>query len=102
MTLFGKVLAGMPKRVINTHEDGDHVWGNQLFQGAEIIAHRTMPDRMKEVADPAEMQHLIKIAEQIGAIDPGALAIAQQTQQDYDFDGINLVMPTTLFDVRYR
>ena len=26
--LFGKVWRGMPKRVINTHEDGDHVWGN--------------------------------------------------------------------------
>lgn len=36
--LFGKVWKAMPKRVINTHEDGDHVWGNQLFEGAEIIA----------------------------------------------------------------
>jgi cyclase len=53
--LFGTVWPGMPERVINTHEDGDHVWGNQLFEGAEIIAHRTMPDRIKEVADPTEM-----------------------------------------------
>ena len=28
--LFGKVWKGMPKRVINTHEDADHVWGNRL------------------------------------------------------------------------
>jgi glyoxylase-like metal-dependent hydrolase (beta-lactamase superfamily II) len=42
----------MPRRVVNTHEDGDHVWGNQLFEGAEIIAHRTVPDRMRQVADP--------------------------------------------------
>lgn len=34
--LFGKVWRAMPKRVVNTHEDGDHVWGNQLFEGAEI------------------------------------------------------------------
>jgi hypothetical protein len=26
--LFGKVWAGMPRRVINTHEDGDHMWGS--------------------------------------------------------------------------
>jgi glyoxylase-like metal-dependent hydrolase (beta-lactamase superfamily II) len=26
--LFGKVWPAMPKRVINTHEDGDHVWGD--------------------------------------------------------------------------
>ena len=29
--LFGKVWPGMPKRVINTHEDADHVWGNQML-----------------------------------------------------------------------
>ena len=26
--MFGKVWPAMPKRVINTHEDGDHVWGD--------------------------------------------------------------------------
>ena len=44
--LFGKVWRDMPKRVINTHEDGDHVWGNQLFEGAEIIAHRRVRELM--------------------------------------------------------
>jgi glyoxylase-like metal-dependent hydrolase (beta-lactamase superfamily II) len=24
--------------VVNTHSDGDHVWGNQLLEGAEIVA----------------------------------------------------------------
>jgi glyoxylase-like metal-dependent hydrolase (beta-lactamase superfamily II) len=28
--LFGKVWPGMPKRVINTHEDGDPMWGNAM------------------------------------------------------------------------
>src|SRR4029079_6560643 len=26
--------------VVNTHHNGDHCWGNQLFEGAEIIGHR--------------------------------------------------------------
>ena len=52
--MFSKVWPAMPKRVINTHEDADHVWGNQLFEGAEIIAHRSVPERMKRVADPEE------------------------------------------------
>jgi glyoxylase-like metal-dependent hydrolase (beta-lactamase superfamily II) len=34
--MFNQVWPAMPKRVINTHEDADHVWGNQLFAGAEI------------------------------------------------------------------
>jgi len=44
--LFGRVWPGMPRRVVNAHEDADHVWGNQLFRGAEIIAHRSVPERM--------------------------------------------------------
>jgi cyclase len=105
--LFGKVWPGMPKRVINTHEDGDHVWGNQLFEGAEIIAHRTVPDRMKQVADPSETQKLLKGADRLlsrlvlGAIHPGALAIAKQLRQDYDLDGVELALPTTGFDERH-
>jgi glyoxylase-like metal-dependent hydrolase (beta-lactamase superfamily II) len=35
--------------VLDTHEDGDHVWGNQLVEGAEIITHRSIPERMKQV-----------------------------------------------------
>ena len=32
--MFSKVWPSMPRRVINTHEDADHVWGNQLFVDA--------------------------------------------------------------------
>jgi glyoxylase-like metal-dependent hydrolase (beta-lactamase superfamily II) len=83
------------------------VWGNQLFEGAEIIAHRTVPERMRQVADPTETQKLLEGADRLlsrlvlKAIHPGALAIARQLQQDYDFGGIELALPTTLFDERY-
>src|SRR5512136_2391566 len=105
--LFGKVWKAMPKQVINTHEDGDHVWGNQLFEGAEIIAHRTVKELMPHVADPKETQQLIKGADRflsrmlLKALHPGALAVAQQLQEDYDFDGIKLVLPTTVFEERH-
>ena len=104
--LFGKVWPEMPQRVVNTHEDGDHVWGNQLFEGAEIIAHRTVPDRMRQVADPREAQKMMKGADHflsrllLKAVHPGALAVARQLQQDYSFDGIEPAFPNTLFDER--
>jgi glyoxylase-like metal-dependent hydrolase (beta-lactamase superfamily II) len=106
--LFGKVWPSMPKRVINTHEDADHVWGNQLFEGAEIIAHRTVPDRMREVAEPKETQKLMWGAAHLltrmllKASHPGVLAAGKQLREDYNFDGIELVFPTTLFDERYE
>ena len=105
--LFGKVWPGMPRRVVNTHEDGDHVWGNQLFEGAEIIAHRTVKELMPKVADPKETQQLLKAADRflprmlLKALHPGALAIAQQLREDFDFDDIRLVLPTTVFDERH-
>jgi cyclase len=98
----------MPKRVINTHEDGDHVWGNQLFEGAEIIAHRSVPERMKHVANPEEIQKLLHGVTDaptrilLQALHPGLVAAGMQLQEDYNFDGIELVLPTTVFDTRYE
>jgi cyclase len=106
--LFSQVWPAMPDRVINTHEDADHVWGNQLFEGAEIIAHRSVPDRMRKVAEPEEMQELlhgVSDAVKRSMLEqhhPGLLAAGQQLAEDYNFDGIELVLPTTLFDTRYE
>jgi glyoxylase-like metal-dependent hydrolase (beta-lactamase superfamily II) len=105
--LFSSVWRGMPKHVINTSEDGAHVSGNQLFAGSEIIAHRSVPDRMKQVANPAQYQQLLGGASGfvsrllLKAVRPGALAMGDQLRQDYDFDGIELTRPTMLFDKRY-
>ena len=75
---------------------------------AEIIAHRTVPERMKEVAEPKESQklmwgvgHLVTRL-LLKATHPGVLAAGRQLHDDYNFDGIELVLPTTLFDERYE
>jgi cyclase len=105
--LFSQVWRAMPRYVVLTHEDIDHVAGNQLFPDAEIIAHRTMPDRMKQAADPAESQKLTHAVHHfvsrtvLHAAHPGVLAVAKQLGKSFDFDGIKLVLPTTLFDDRY-
>jgi cyclase len=105
--LFGSIWQGMPKRVINTSESGDHVWGNQVFAGAEIIAHRTVPDRMKQAANPREYQGLLDGVDRLltrlmlKATRPGVLAIGKQLKQDYNFDGIEPTLPATVFDQRF-
>ena len=104
--MFGKVWPAMPKRVVNTHEDSDHVFGNQLFEGAEIIGHRSLPERMKKVAEPEEIQGLMEAANGavkgflLKLVHPGLVAAGRQLDEDYDFSGIELVPPTTLFDDR--
>src|SRR6185436_5068251 len=37
---YARVWKTPARRVVNTHRNGDHCWGNQLFAGAEIIGHR--------------------------------------------------------------
>ncbi len=108
ISMFNRVWPGMPDRVINTHEDADHVWGNQLFEGAEIIGHRSVPERMKKVAEPDESQKLLHGVGRfltrlvLRTLHPGLAAAGQQLLEDYNFDGIKLVPPTTLFDTRYE
>jgi cyclase len=103
---FSKVWSGMPQRVVNTHEDSDHVFGNQLFKNSEIIGHRSVPERMKLVAEPTEIQHMMHTSTnettgpQMKAVHPGVYAAAQQLSEDYNFNGVELVPPTTLFDDR--
>jgi cyclase len=106
--MFSNVWTKMPRRVVNTHEDGDHVWGNQLFEGAEIIAHRSVPERMKHVAEPKDFQKMLHGVGHLltrlvlKTLHPGIVAAGQQLLEDYDFNGIELVLPTTLFDARYE
>jgi glyoxylase-like metal-dependent hydrolase (beta-lactamase superfamily II) len=105
--LFSEVWTATPRYVALTHEDIDHVAGNQLFPDAEIIAHRTMPERMKQAADPAESQKLTNAVHHLVSrtvlrtAHHGVLAVAEQLDDNFDFDGIELVLPTTLFDDHY-
>ena len=104
--MFSKVWSDMPQRVVNTHEDSDHVFGNQLFEGAEIIGHQSLPERMKNVSEPEEFRHLLQMAKDSGtaaqmkAVHPGLVVAVNQIAEDYDFDEVVLVPPTTLFEDR--
>src|SRR5512139_2439085 len=104
--MFSKVWPAMPQRVVNTHEDGLHVWGNQLFEGAEVIGHRTIPGRMAQAADPRPLQKLLRDASRLlprlwlRFRHPGPLAFARQMERDYDFEGITPTPPTALFEDR--
>jgi glyoxylase-like metal-dependent hydrolase (beta-lactamase superfamily II) len=95
-------------RLVNTHGDPDHCWGNQLLKGAEIIATRAgAKDMMRE--DPRRLRLLGQAGNLAGRFDarrlrlPGADKLAglgayAKLLQPYDFTGIELTPPTLTFD----
>ena len=81
-------------RVVNTHHNGDHCWGNQLVANAEIIAHRNFPGEMMKMSP-----ELTQAMKSMPAETPG-MAGLQEAMRPFDFSGITLTPPTLLFDNR--
>jgi glyoxylase-like metal-dependent hydrolase (beta-lactamase superfamily II) len=42
-----KIVDAEPELLFNTHSDGDHVWGNELFTGAKIVSTSTARSLMR-------------------------------------------------------
>lgn len=92
---YARVWSGPARRVVNTHHNGDHCWGNQLFEGAEIIGHRLCAAAMaRERPETMQMLRLATVSD-----DPAVAALAHALQ-DWDFTGIKPTPPTTLLDDR--
>jgi cyclase len=92
---YARVWKAPARRVVNTHHNGDHCWGNQLFAGAEIIGHRLCAAGMLK-EQPMLLQVLRGAAE---STDPAMVAFAHALAP-WDFTGIELTPPTTLVEER--
>ena len=95
IALYSGVWSRPAGRVVNTHHNGDHCWGNQLFPGAEIIGHRLCAEYMMKEG-PAAIQAVCNAA---GADDPAVAWLAGRLA-DWDFAGVQLTPPTTLVEDR--
>jgi glyoxylase-like metal-dependent hydrolase (beta-lactamase superfamily II) len=82
------------QKLVNTHHNGDHCWGNQLLHDAEIIGHRRCAEEMPKLP-PAVLQAL----RGTGGTPPVSRLLAKAMQR-FDFSGIEITPPTTLFDER--
>lgn len=78
--------------LVNSHADGDHTWGNQLIEGAQIIATRNTAEDMPNFTPEAAM-HLKSGDPELGL----AGRFVQQIFAPFDFSGIELTLPTTTF-----
>lgn len=102
-----------PQLLFNTHSDGDHVWGNQLFPGARIISGATAKELMtldmpKELrAMRAGGRALATIGSLpiplIGTVDVGnvprlPLKVMGNEFAPFDWSKIELTLPTETFE----
>lgn len=78
--------------VVNTHANGDHCWGNQLVEYAEIVASRRCAEEMAEL--PPSVLAGVMAAPPEGPTGD----LLRRMFGAFDFEGIELVPPSTIFD----
>ena len=78
--------------LVNTHANGDHCFGNQLLDGARIVASAQTAAEMAELP-PAAMAALVEQAPQMGKLGEFFL----RCFGSFDFDGIEPELPRETF-----
>ncbi|MFT3854144.1 MAG: MBL fold metallo-hydrolase [Ilumatobacteraceae bacterium] len=78
--------------LVNTHANGDHCYGNELVEQAEIIATSAAAHEMTEVP-PALLAGLMHAEGDVGELFRSFFG-------DFEFDGIDVRLPTRTFDGR--
>jgi glyoxylase-like metal-dependent hydrolase (beta-lactamase superfamily II) len=93
---YSTVSDRAPARLVNTHHNGDHCWGNQLFAdlGTEIIGHRLCAQYFTTEASPELFVSLCERSDD----ELGTLAGFARGLRRFDFRDIRLTPPTTLID----
>jgi glyoxylase-like metal-dependent hydrolase (beta-lactamase superfamily II) len=81
------------RKLVNTHSNGDHCNGNELVEGAEIIASKACADEMGSEG-PARLAAMMKAAPSMGPVGEYLLKIFGAFQ----FEGIRGALPTRTFE----
>jgi cyclase len=81
------------KTLVNTHHNGDHCYGNECCEGAEIIAHQLAKEAMMH-EKPDMLVGFLQAAPQLG--DTGAFLT--KCFGAFDFKSVTQTLPTTTFE----
>lgn len=82
------------RTVVNTHSNGDHVFGNELVPGAEIISSAACAEEMRQ---DGGSKRLADLKNNAGAMGETGKFFAE-IFAPFEFNGINVPMPTLTFD----
>ncbi|MGK2877498.1 MAG: MBL fold metallo-hydrolase [Solirubrobacterales bacterium] len=107
------IVDAAPETLFNTHSDGDHVWGNELFEGARIIS-TTTAKKLMTLDPPKAMRAMQRGGNLIGMIgraplpfigprDYGGLPRLPLKEMGhemapFDWREVNLTLPIETFD----
>ena len=79
--------------MVNTHANGDHCYGNQLLDGAEIIASKASAEEMNEIP-PGMLAQIMNRTSGLGGVGD----YLTQIFGHYTFEGIIQKPPTRTFE----
>lgn len=79
--------------LVNTHADGDHTYGNQLFASADIIGEVSLAEDLAKLP-PSQMQEMNTNYEERGE---GGRFFYEVMGKRYDFSNLELTLPTRTF-----
>ncbi len=80
--------------LVNTHSNGDHCFGNELVEGAEIIASKACDEEMRHDGGAKGLAQMKRNAALMGETG----AYFARIFGPFDFEGINMPMPTMTFE----
>ena len=81
--------------LVNTHHNGDHCFGNECCEGAEIIAHTLAAEAMVHEG-PARLAGLMESAAHMGETG----AYLRRIFGAFDFRGVTQTLPATTFETQ--